>query len=662
MRKFTSILSLLLFGLGAMAQTGIPLTKGGHLKPATDYNRVRQTVKTAQNHQRATTPFAITVDFDGSDEGVTVDSMGGTYNRYAWRLNHNFPNDSLHDYDLRFSAVTYDTLIDVTNNHGYSLQNNPVTVDSVDVIYQYARRAAGTNKDTVIIRIYSVGTNGLTVGTDSLPSSVNTANQTILHADTVLINTNTPSGQNGVITVYPNFHVPLNQHFAIGVDFYGDTLNDFSVLGGGGDNCGNNCGSKTSIAPANADYRAILWQAGRAFTFSTPISYIFFDCNGNSRYDADSCEFFYITNFAYFANLTIAPPLSADVTSDKVTACPNGIVSLKGNINGGTPPYTITWTGTGVNNPTDENTTAVVGGAISDSFTYVITVVDGGGTTVTDSIKIRVKGIGVSAGNDTTIGCGTTITLHAATSGNIQGIQTQWTGALSGATLNLPGAGPGKYVVVVTNNSGCTAKDSIVVSLPILQTLNFSLHTQYGGNGHIDTVTFSPCTGVAANFINTSTTTANWTWSWTVNPGGGIGTQQDYSTIFPSAGVDTVTLQGDSAGCTLTKTKIVSVLASSNINCRDIIGINNIDFANLVSVYPNPTTGVFNINFSEINSANVNLSVYDLVGKNVYTSGNFNVNGNETKSIDLSKNANGIYFVRVQVDGQPYTVKLTLNK
>ncbi len=71
---------------------------------------------------------------------------------------------------------------------------------------------------------------------------------------------------------------------------------------------------------------------------------------------------------------------------------------------------------------------------------------------------------------------------------------------------------------------------------------------------------------------------------------------------------------------------------------------------NTISIYPNPTTGVFTVNGNGITK----IEIADVTGKTIITS--------ETNNFDLSKENNGIYFVKVYYNNSVKIKKLILNK
>ncbi len=83
------------------------------------------------------------------------------------------------------------------------------------------------------------------------------------------------------------------------------------------------------------------------------------------------------------------------------------------------------------------------------------------------------------------------------------------------------------------------------------------------------------------------------------------------------------------------------------------VGLESVDFINRVSLYPNPTTGSANLDYSLKNTANLTIEIVDLSGRVVREvfSGNQPA-GNQIISIDASTLQNGVYLIRLQSQGQ----------
>ena len=85
------------------------------------------------------------------------------------------------------------------------------------------------------------------------------------------------------------------------------------------------------------------------------------------------------------------------------------------------------------------------------------------------------------------------------------------------------------------------------------------------------------------------------------------------------------------------------------------VGIKTISSNDAISIFPNPTSGILNINAIEVNSS---VEVINVIGEKVYS--NSLVKGNN--SIDLSGLSNGAYFVKLNSNGSITTKKVVLSK
>lgn len=93
------------------------------------------------------------------------------------------------------------------------------------------------------------------------------------------------------------------------------------------------------------------------------------------------------------------------------------------------------------------------------------------------------------------------------------------------------------------------------------------------------------------------------------------------------------------------------------VNC---VGIGE-NKAVAMELYPNPTTGILNLNINANQFDNGNLSVVDAVGKEVYRKEGLNINGSYNTTIDLSGQPQGIYFVIINGESGRATKKIFLN-
>jgi len=82
----------------------------------------------------------------------------------------------------------------------------------------------------------------------------------------------------------------------------------------------------------------------------------------------------------------------------------------------------------------------------------------------------------------------------------------------------------------------------------------------------------------------------------------------------------------------------------------------------ILSVYPNPTAGVFTFTADNISSETVTVSVTSILGEKIYNSIIKNVSGKISSEINLSGFPTGTYFLHLQSEGKFISKKLILTR
>jgi len=234
-------------------------------------------------------------------------------------------------------------------------------------------------------------------------------------------------------------------------------------------------------------------------------------------------------------------------------------------------------------------------------------------------------------------------------------------------TLTYLSGGVYTVTLLASNSSNCNSNQGAVVSvttIPCVANANFSV---------VPTGTLQFWNAIPANMWNV----ANATWSW--------GDGSSSSSLFAShqystAGMYNICLTV-TASCGATASACASYSIFKPTPAGAIININvvqtplqSIDNSNPVGIsllqrgapvyelYPNPSTGTFNLKIDGLNSDKAVVTVYNVVGNLLHSATVDTGSGKLNQEINLNNASTGVYFVQIQSGDQTFTRKLIINK
>lgn len=79
-----------------------------------------------------------------------------------------------------------------------------------------------------------------------------------------------------------------------------------------------------------------------------------------------------------------------------------------------------------------------------------------------------------------------------------------------------------------------------------------------------------------------------------------------------------------------------------------------------LAVYPNPSTGIVHLTINGQEGRRVELQVLNVIGSVVYHETMTDLNDRATKVLDLSRFANGLYYVKLEGNGANQMCKLVI--
>jgi len=303
-------------------------------------------------------------------------------------------------------------------------------------------------------------------------------------------------------------------------------------------------------------------------------------------------------------------------------------------------------------------------------------------------------------GADTSICSGSTLTLNSG----IANAQYSWSTGATTATVSV-NATNGYWVVVTDPATGCYGKDSVHVEVigTLAVNLGSDISTCSSSNIELDAgvagAAYSWSTGATTQAISVTTSGNYWVAvtkcsqtaydtikidlsqsmaNVTVSAAGGMLTAggvygagisyQWYSGSNPGYG--TLVQGATSQSYSPIATGWYYVMATNTAGCSNYsaaIYFSSIGFAEYLSnasvfgLYPNPA--INNINFKLVcKEKNVQITVYDIVGKEVKEH-SFSINAGLLEgTIDISELPNGVYLVKAKTEGATYQQRIIVKR
>jgi len=312
------------------------------------------------------------------------------------------------------------------------------------------------------------------------------------------------------------------------------------------------------------------------------------------------------------------------------------------NVGGGCEPYQYSWS----NSSTTEDQSDL------DAGTYTVTITDDNGCTLVRTYTIvqtkRKLAVQGNSGYDCDDPDNTGRIDIMPTGGN-QPYTYSWSHGPNETSANLDNLTSGTYTVTVTDAAGCSevrtfelgGQLDISLEISCCQRLDWINQTQKA-------LVWKACVcatgsgGKKLSYINgNGEKIEGYKYSWTNGLNSGS-TDTRSCTYFSFSSnqkwVDVI----DEQGCTYRK--YFSVDNSLGQICPQGPQLPDLD----VSVFPNPTTGLFtaSIDVNEPVGSNVEVMIYDLYNQQVYFDDlGFKPQGSFTESIDITGNNPGIYVI-----------------
>ncbi len=137
------------------------------------------------------------------------------------------------------------------------------------------------------------------------------------------------------------------------------------------------------------------------------------------------------------------------------------------------------------------------------------------------------------------------------------------------------------------------------------------------------------------NCTNTSTNATSYLWNF---GDGATSTSASPSHTYAASGIYNVTLYA-SNNCDIDSLTLTVQISS---------GIDDFSTSNVVSIFPNPNTGIFTIIANNSDASELEISVYDIAGKCQFADSFHKSAGDYLKTLNLTNLAKGLYTIKVK--------------
>ena len=202
-------------------------------------------------------------------------------------------------------------------------------------------------------------------------------------------------------------------------------------------------------------------------------------------------------------------------------------------------------------------------------------------------------------------------------------------------TQSITVTSSGTYSVEVIDGSGCSASDTVDVTVEQKPDADFTFT-----NIAVNSFTY--------NFTSTSTGATSYAWDFGDGAGSSTDPNPSYTYQFPGSYEVTLVVTNDCGSDTLK-------LLNAGVDIDDDA------FGRLIELYPNPSKGEFFVSSADFSAAELTIEVTDTRGRIVFREVNEDVFGGFKVRVDLRAEAEGVYLVKIS-DGNRTTYKRVIRE
>ena len=379
--------------------------------------------------------------------------------------------------------------------------------------------------------------------------------------------------------------------------------------------CAGGTGTTLTVSGAAQSYN---WSPSNGLS-ATNVSSVTANPSSNTTYTVTASN----SACSVTASSTIVvanQPLGSISPASPNITCISGSVILTASPTGSS----YSWSGPAGNLSSNTSSVSVTA---PGQYTVTITNAAGCNTSVTASVSVTKSTPPiVHAGSDQTIHLGDSVTIGGSptAAGGAGNYTYVWSSIPVGFTSAIadPRVSPTSgttYIVAVTDSSGCSGVDTIVVSILTPPVCDTTIHPVITANGCY----------LAAPFYQGGK------YQWALQ---GLALSGDTLQFYAATGTGYYT-------CSVTLGTCGYESNSVFLSCTN--GLNEQQNISDITIVPNPSSGSFVIGFSTERAEDISIKIYDLTGRMVRAESFSKYAGHHSKLINLEDVVKGIYILQI---------------
>jgi len=260
-----------------------------------------------KNHNSSKTTNSFYIDYDAAEDNLWTPN----YAWYIWDVK-DYPSVVGDTATLNNFIVTFDSIYDYNTYTTYipGVDYTNIKIDSIFFLGGHVNNSGQTNSIKVTV---------ISLNASAYPQIATNLWDTVITTSTSL-STGGTWLNSFVITLAPNLTLPSSQKFGVKVEFQGMDTDTFGLLAGFQDGGACGVGTKSAVLSMFDRNTYSQWSDYNTYGLLPTASgaNLYYDCNGDGSYNANSNEEDYLQNGSIWLHVTTDPSTGVDEVANNV--------------------------------------------------------------------------------------------------------------------------------------------------------------------------------------------------------------------------------------------------------------------------------------------------------------------------------------------------------